>query len=116
MPYFIEFQRYTDENICRPGVGYTVRELMRLQQSSVIPDGSMLTMEQYTPKELGDFGVSPLNKIGLELDDIQAIKEFGETVREKTALASSAPVATATESSATAQTATVQTATTTEES
>lgn len=104
-----------DEDICRPGVGYTVRQLMRLQQSSVIPDGSMISMDSYTPSELGETGVSPLNKIGLELDDIQSIKEFNESVREKTALASSAPVATATESSATSQSSTAQTATSTGE-
>ena len=94
MGIFLNRQRVLkDENIARPGVGYTVRELMRLQQSAVIPDGSMITMEQYTPKELGEFGVSPINKIGLELDDIQSIKEFQKSVQEKTALAASAPAA-----------------------
>lgn len=101
-----------DENIARPDVGYTVRQLMRLQQSAVIPDGSMISMESYTPSELGEFGVSPLNKIGLELDDIQSIREFGESVSGNTALASSAPVATATESVDSAQTASTATPTT----
>lgn len=82
-----------DEDICRPGVGYTVRQLMRLQQSAVIPDGSMISMDSYTPSEFGDYGVNPLNRIGLELDDIQHIKEFQSQIREKSSLAASAPSA-----------------------
>lgn len=82
-----------DEDICRPGVGYSVRQLMRLQQSAVIPDGSMINMDSYTPSEFGDFGVNPLNRIGLELDDIQSIKEFQSQIREKSSLAASAPSA-----------------------
>lgn len=91
--FFNRQRELKDEDICRPGVGYTVRQLMRLQQSAVIPDGSMISMDSYTPSEFGDYGVNPLNRIGLELDDIQHIKEFQSQIREKSSLAASAPSA-----------------------
>lgn len=62
--------------LVRPGVSYTVRQLMKLQQSAVIPDG-ILHMDNYTPKEMVEKGVhNPLNAIGLDLDDVGKIQDF----------------------------------------
>lgn len=76
---------FSDDVVTEPGKSYSVRDLMALQQSAVIPDGSMIKMDTYTSDEQLQSGVvSSVNRIGMDLDALAQQMATSDTVADAT--------------------------------
>lgn len=76
---------FSDDVVTEPGKSYSVRDLMALQQSAVIPDGSMIKMDTYTSEEQLQSGVvSSVNRIGMDLDALAQQMATSDTVADAT--------------------------------